>query len=218
MNTHISSYGAVQDTATLIDRSIRLRVKAAVAHVKGDRLAENAAKNELAALLSVLDMEKSAKLSAKHHFNRRVGTVEGKKRKKNHRDPKRHLKTNTPKTKMAYSPILKTDDSESQNLPIKRIATKAFYAAMTYDLDFAELFGDTLANIAEDRRDYSQISQNNEHAANKRIARSLAKGVHDLLARDYCEHHSREKNLLGDAYKKWTPRITTVAVECYHFS
>ena len=84
-------------------------------------------------------------------------------------------------------------------------------------LDFDELFGDTLANLAEDKRDYSQISKDQGHAVNKRIARALSKGVHDLLAKDYCEHHSREMKLLGDAYEKWTPRLTPVAVECYRF-
>ena len=217
-NGTIPSYGALQDTATLTDRITRLRAEAAVAHVKGDRLAETAAKKELAALLYVLKTEDSAKSMAKHHFNRRVGTVEGKKRKKNHRGKKRPSATAKAQTKIIYSPILKTDDRESQNLPIERIATKAFYAAKKYRLDFDDLFGDTLANIAEDSRDYLQIAQNSDHATNKRITRALSKGVHDLLAKDYCEHHSRERNLLGDAYKKWTPRLTTVAVECYRFS
>lgn len=214
MNIHIPSYGALQDTATLTDICIRLQVRAAVAHVKGDRTTEMAAKNQRAALMYALQKEKSARSTAKRH--RYHPMVQAGHKSSAAYIGSKHTAPATA-TKILYSPVLPSDDSESQGLPLERIAKKAFYRAMKCRLDFDELFGDTLANLAEDKRDYSQISKDQDHAVNKCIARALSKGVHDLLAKDYCEHHSRERKLLGDAYEKWTPRLTPVAVECYRF-
>ena len=212
--TAIPSYGALQDTATLTDICIRLQVRAAVAHVKGDRTTEMAAKNQRAALMYTLQKEKSARSTAKRH--RYHPMVQAGHKSSAADIGSKHTAPATA-TKILYSPVLQSDDSESQGLPLERIAKKAFYRAKKCRLDFDELFGDTLANLAEDKRDYSQISKDQDHAVNKRIARALSKGVHDLLAKDYCEHHSREMKLLGDAYEKWTPRLTPVAVECYRF-
>lgn len=220
MNIQIPSFGALQDTATLTDISIRLQVRAAVAHVKGDRTTEIAAKNQRSAIMYALMVEKSAKSKAMRYRSRPISRPIAQTEHK-HRAADIGGRSAAPtavETNIRYSPVLQSDDSESQGLPIERIAKKAFYRAKKCRLDFDELLGDTLANLAEDKRDYSQISKDQGHAVNKRIARALSKGVHDLLAKDYCEHHSREREKLGNTYEKWTPGLTPVAVECFQFS
>ena len=215
MNIQIPSFGALQDTATLTDIAIRLQVRAAVAHVKGDRATEIMAKNQRAALMHVLAAEKSAKSKAMRYRCRQTSTTE-------HRNCAADIGGKSaaqaaPATKILYSPVLKSDDSESQGLPLERIADKVFFRAKKCGFNFDDLLGDTLANIAEDKRDYAAAAKDERHASNKRILRALSKATYDMFTKDYCEHHSRERKRMRGNYEKWTPRLTPVAVECYRF-
>lgn len=211
MNTHIPSYGALQDTTTLTDICIRLQVQAAVAHVKGDRTTEMAAKNKRWELMYALQRMKAATPTIKHHHPK------GSTARHNHTADSKPVATAVPVSKLKYLPVLQSDDSESQAIPIAQIAKKVFDRAKKCGFDFNDLLGDTLANIAEDKRDYSSVTKDPVYAMNKRVARALSKATYGMFTKDYCEHHSRERESLGDAYEKWTPRLTPVAVECYQF-
>ena len=213
MNTHIPSYGALQDTATLTDICIRLQVQAAVAHVKGDREIEIAAKNKRSSLMYALQRMNTAKSAAKHYRSRPVDVTVH----RHNTAGSKPVADAALASKIAYSPVLPSDDNDSKALPLAHIAKKVFDRAKKCGFDFNDLLGDMLANLAEDRRNYSAITKNPVHAMNKRISRALSKATHDMFAKDYSEHHSRERESLGDSYEKWTPRLTPMTVECYRF-
>ena len=213
MNIHIPSFGALQDTATLTDIAIRLQVRAAVAHAKGDRATEIAAKNQRAALMYAMEKDRNARSKAKRHRNRPMISVV---QKSHTADIDSKHTTPTTASKILYSPVLQSDDRESQGIPLERIADKVFFRSRKHGFNFDDLLGDTLANFAEDRRDYAAAAKDESHAINKRVLRALSKATHDMFAKDYCEHHSRER--LRGNYEKWTPRLTPVAIECFLFS
>jgi len=106
-----------------------------------------------------------------------------------------------------YCRVLGSDDPKSIELPIDVFARNCNASATKHHLDRADLFADALANYAEDARDYSTEAPTEEARIAKRLNRALSKAVHRMYARDFVEHHPRERAKLGDAYKKWTPRF-----------
>ena len=107
-----------------------------------------------------------------------------------------------------YCRTLGSDDPKSGELPIDVFARKCSAEAKKRHLDRADLFADALANFAEDVRDYSTEVPTEEKRIAKRWNRAFSKAVHGMYARDFIEHNARERARLGDAYKKWTPRLS----------
>ena len=107
-----------------------------------------------------------------------------------------------------YCRALGSDDNKSSKLPIDNFARNCNATAVKHQLERTDLLGDALANFAEDGRDYSALASTEKARIDKRWNRALSKAVHGLYARDFVEHHSREREKLGDAYQKWTPRFT----------
>lgn len=106
-----------------------------------------------------------------------------------------------------YCRVLSSDDPKSIELPIDVFARNCSASADKHHFDRADLFADALANFAEDVRDYSTEAPTEKARIAKRLNRALSKAVHRMYARDFVEHHPRERAKLGDAYKKWTPRL-----------